>query len=100
MATSYILWYSSATHKKDRFFVGSETVKVNCGSPTCQGHAVEKPSWTYAKDEATIFDGDDAYQQVLKAKFYCMSCGYKDLQIEPIDEPGQKLVEHDVLQVH
>ena len=91
--TSYYLWYASASHKRDRFFVGSETLKVKCGSPTCPGgHAIDKPTWTYVKDETTIFDGVDAYQQALKAKAFCQFCGYTNLQIEPIDEEG-KVVE-------
>lgn len=91
--TSYFLWYNSASHKKTRFFVGSEGVPVPVQTPlgVVQIKAM-KPTWTDEKDGATIFDDNEngtAYAQGVKAKSWCESCGYTGLVLEPIDE--QKL---------
>lgn len=94
MSTSYYIWYTSSSHKKDRFFVGMTTVK--CESPTCPGQH-PKPSWAEVKDEATIFDD---YTQAVKAKLMCMAFGYKGLQIEPIDENPKTVETPDELTVH
>jgi hypothetical protein len=88
--TSYFLWYNSMSHKKTRYFVGSEEVPIEVKTPvgTLQGKAY-KPSWTYDKEGMTIFDDNEngsAYQQGIKAKLWCQSCGYKGLVLEPIDE--------------
>jgi len=81
---SYILWYSSASHGKDRFFVGSEQIKVPCAEHGF--HEVPKPTWTYAKEEATILTGDQEAQQ---AFMFATASGYKGLKLEPIDETPQ-----------
>ncbi len=80
--TSYILYYNSQSHKKTRYFVGSETVNIPCQFHP-KGHDVQKPSWTYDKEGATIFDSKGEGE---KAKQYAEHCGYKDLVLEPIDE--------------
>ena len=75
--TSYFLWYHSKSHKRDRFFVGSQTL-VFPGKPH-----IQKPTWDYDKTNATIFD---TYEDAMKAKLFAMSSGYRNLIIEPIDE--------------
>lgn len=74
--TSYVLWYHSNSHKKDRWFTGAETILVMNIFPA------PKPTWTYNKDEAFIFD---SMQEAEKAKAFCEACQYKELKIEPID---------------
>lgn len=80
---SWILWYHSESHKKDRYFVG--LTQVPCEK---HGHHLY-PAWSYEKDGATIMDGDLGQ----KTKAMCEAFGYKNLKLEPIDEsknPGMQ----------
>lgn len=79
-ATSYILWYHSNSHQKDRFFVGLTKKQ-------CLVHGFHPmPAWSYEKAAATVLDGLDAPN----AKQFAEACGYKELILEPIDEqPSQ-----------
>jgi hypothetical protein len=80
MMTAYILWYSSNSHKKDRFFVGVEKTP-------CKVHGFHnRPSWTYEKSGATILDASEGPT----AKAFAEECGYKELKLEPIDETPSK----------
>jgi hypothetical protein len=80
---SWILWYSSTSHKKDRYFVGFQKVP-------CLTHGFHmKAAWTYEKDGATVLDGPEGPA----AKEMCEHGGYKELKLEPIDEsknPGMQ----------
>ena len=74
--SSYVLWYHSNSHKKDRWFTGVEKILILGIIPA------PKPTWTYNKDEAFIFDSLLSAQE---AKSFCEHCKYTDLKIEPID---------------
>lgn len=98
--TSYFLWYNSSSHKKTRYFVGSESLPLEVQTPkgVMKGTAY-KPAWTDEKEGATLFDDngkDSGYAQGMRAKNWCEVCGYKDLVLEPIDEqklPSKKITE-------
>jgi hypothetical protein len=86
---SYLVWYHSNSHKKDRFFTGVEKMATPIG-------VFDKPAWSYSKDESQIFD---SLAEAQSAKAYCEKCQYTNIQIEPIDNtpiwvPGE-LVEVD-----
>jgi hypothetical protein len=111
--TAYILWYHSRSHGRVRFFVGSETLEAPspakiaaikalksipekvkvvyaeavtiCPDPMCHCHRTHaKPTWTYEKDAATVFDSVAAAKKVKK---WCTARGYRRLKIEATDEP-------------
>jgi hypothetical protein len=80
----YFMWYNSASHKRSRFYTGTELIKMSQQvAPgiiaTAQG---EKPTWSYDKQDAHV----DVLEEMTKAKEFANLCGYEGLVLEPIDE--------------